>query len=97
MRSFLTDLQNLKLFCIKYKINFGYELNDNHYSLIYDIQNGTVLELYFIKTKHVRLYTRLNPKHIIFPIKVKEEDVKLHIEELILHKFETHNIVIPQN
>jgi len=94
MRSFLTDLQNLKLFCIKYKINFGYELCDNHYSLIYDIPNGKVLELYFIETKNIKPYIRLNPKHIIFPIKVKEEDDKLHIEELILHKFDTHNIKI---
>jgi len=109
MRQFLNDIKNLKKFCIEYKINFGYDLNaNNKYTLVYDLRaskeqsvvdcdlshNNIILQLYFIKTNHVHAYRELNSKHIIFPIKVKEDDDALHIEELILHKLETHNITL---
>lgn len=94
MRNFIKDINNLKIFCEQYNFNFSYNINHYHkYRILYDIHNdnGSILEIIIIKNRHLH---HITPTNIIYSIKINENNDRLNITELLLHKCETHNIKI---
>jgi hypothetical protein len=95
MRNFVIDINNLKIFCKKNKFNFGYDPDTNYkYTILYNLVNGIILEIILIKKCHIYTDINIDPRNIISSFNVHENDERLNINELILHKCDTHNIKI---
>jgi len=99
MRNFINDIRSLKEFCNKNSINFNYNSDtDYKYTLLYDSNKIGILEIILVKKVKIinnfAKYFSLHPHNVILYIKVNEDDNRLNIIELIIHKFDTHHIKI---
>ena len=94
MRNFYEDIENIKMLCDTYQINFNYnniiEINDFPYTIIYDTVDEDLLRFYLLKT--IDIYNITDDKIIIFyPVDIQNN--KLNLYELLYKELKKISII----